>query len=188
MTSNTETIIKKESAAALGFRWLLESGIQDMSHHSDYRGGVNAWFDLQSGSYPFIYSEITGYAVCATLYAHQQTNDDAYLEAARKAADWLIRNQCEGSEFIRTRRNHPLFQTSYFSEYAFTFDQWVIVYGLANLAKVTGEFVYRGSAEALAQYLMKYTLRSDGSFEPIYNVTKSKSFWPGHIKEVREDR
>ena len=44
-----------------GLGWLLNSGIQSMDEVT--KGGFFAWYDSDEDSYPFVYTEITGYAL-----------------------------------------------------------------------------------------------------------------------------
>ncbi len=43
-------------------QWLAESGIQSKSRNPVMTGGVSAWYEIHLRRYPFLYSEITGYA------------------------------------------------------------------------------------------------------------------------------
>src|SRR5215813_4986566 len=113
------------------FNWLLRSGIQDNSEDLAYRGGLNAWCDLKDQSYPFISSEITGYAVNAFLFYHRLSCRPEYFRAARMAADWLTRHADPNCGLVPTRLNHSSFNLPYYSSYVFTFDEWIIAYSLA---------------------------------------------------------
>ncbi len=175
MGTLSEGLLQKNHPAAKAAHWLLESGIQDATPNPDYRGGVNAWFDLQSQTYPFIYAEITGYAVNAYLFFHSLTQEAAYLEAAKRAADWLCRHAYPEVGLIKTRLNQPSYEQAYFSNHVFTFDQWVIVYGLACLGAVSGQGFYTEKAQAMARFLMANTVKPDGSFYPLYHVANRQA-------------
>lgn len=154
--------------------WLLHSGIQNQPSSPELDGGVNAWFDLRTDSYPFIYSEITGYAVNAFLFYYAQTHEPAALQAAQKAAQWLIRNRDHETGLIRTRLNHAHFESSYFDSWIFTFDQWIIVYSLSCLFEVTGNDLYLSAAISMADFLLDHTVNKDGSFAPVFNLKTKK--------------
>ncbi len=171
--------IKKDDPAASAFAWLLESGIQDTSENSQARGGVNAWFDLRSQSYLFFYSEITGYAVNAFLFYYSVTGEVSYLDAAIQAADWLLKTQYPENGLIRTRVNRTVYHGSYFDSWIFTFDQWVVIYGLSNLSQAAGKPVYLEAAQRMARFLIKHTVREDGLFYPIFDVENKKPLAPG---------
>jgi len=170
--SSEALLNQTEQPALAAAQWLLESGIQDKGPDRSTAGGVNAWYDLKSASYSFIYGEITGYAVNAYLFFHAATGKDAYLAAARRAADWLLLNSYPSLPLVRNRVNQPGFQVSYYDNWVFSFDQWVIVYGLACLAQVLGSGPYLERARALADFLLGKTARPDGSFYPVYDVEK----------------
>ncbi len=172
----TTSPVSKEqlSPARAAFAWMLHSGIQDLSSAPEKKGGVNAWFDVRTQSYPFLYSEITGYAVNAYLFAHTQTGEPAYLAAARMAADWLIRQEFPENGLIRTRVNHDHFRTPYFEEWVFTFDQWIIVYGLVCLAEAAKDKTYLNHACRMADFLLKETVRPNGLFFPVYHIGRKE--------------
>ena len=44
-------------------RWLATSGVQHRNRDSKLNGGVAAWYEQDKNLYPFLYSEITGYAL-----------------------------------------------------------------------------------------------------------------------------
>jgi hypothetical protein len=150
-------------------RWLLASGIQNADEGSHAFGGVNAWYDLLHDQYPFIYGEITGYAINSYLHFHQLSGDDAYLDAAKKAANWIIANRVQPSGLVLNRLNHVEVNNPYFKEWFFTFDQWMIVYGLAELHSVTKDQLYLKHAEEIALFLIKNTVNEVGAFYPIFD-------------------
>lgn len=64
---------------------MLDSGIQEAS------GGVARYYRSDLGANARVSTEITGYAVSALLYLHQQTGREEYLEAGLKSARFLAR-------------------------------------------------------------------------------------------------
>lgn len=166
--------ILAHDSSALAFQWLRGSGIQDLSNDPLRRGGVNAWYDLRKGNYPFIYSEITGYAVSAFLFWHSLTGDDGLLENAVMAADWLRQNRDPESGLMRTRLNAADFQNSYFESWVFAFDQWVIVYGLSNLAGITKRSDLLEDALGMADFLLRHTVHPNGFFYPVYDLKNKR--------------
>ncbi|MFH1800854.1 MAG: hypothetical protein ABH891_08455 [Candidatus Omnitrophota bacterium] len=159
----------------LAFQWLQNSGIQIRSQDPQTNGGVCSWFDLERNSYPFIYAEITGYAVNAFLFQHKITGDLSYLTSAVRAGDWLLKNRCSQTGLVRTRHWLDETKAPYYDQYFFTFDQWIIVYGLACLAEVTREPRFHEGATSIAKYLLAKTLRSDGFFYPLYDGAQHRS-------------
>ena len=174
MTPLLKSGLRKESAAAAAFCWLLESGIQDTGTPATF-GGMNAWYDLQENCYPFIYAEITGYAVNAYLFLHAVSDDRRYLEAACRAADWLVRSRYPESGLVRTRVNHSNYKVPYFEAWAFTFDQWIMVYGLVSAAQVTKDPRFLNAAEGIAKFLLRETVTEEGLFFPIFDVMSGET-------------
>jgi hypothetical protein len=173
---SASTTVSNESRILNAGQWLLDSGIQNNDKGSLAFGGVNAWYDLLHDEYPFIYGEITGYAINSYLHFHQLTGDEAYLAAARKAAGWIIANRIQPSGLVLNRLNHIEVLTPYFKEWFFTFDQWMIVYGLAELHSVTKDLLYLQHAEEIALFLIENTVSEAGAFYPIFDQETQKAF------------
>ena len=177
MKTETETVAVKEKEiepSLLAAEWLLHSGIQNEDPDPRTKGGVNAWYDFNTDTRPFLYSEITGYAINAYLFFHAVTKDNAYLERAQWAGEWVIRNAHGVTGLMLTRLYHEHAKQAYYDSWIFTFDQWMIIFGLANLAKVAGDASYLEKAELMAQFLIEHTLRKDGSMYPVYDLDGMK--------------
>lgn len=157
------------------FRWLCDSGIQIRSSKPATEGGVAAWFDLDSKAYPFIYAEITGYAASALLFQHKSTGEASYFAAAVRAGDWLLNSRCPKTGLVVTRYKLDETQAPYYDQYFFTFDQWIIVYGLACLAEFCKEPRFHDGAVSIAKFLLSRTVRSDGFFYPLFDGAQKKS-------------
>ena len=157
------------------FQWLLESGIQVRSQDPKTEGGVCSWYDLKTKSYPFIYAEITGYAVNAFLFYYRRTQNEKHLSAAIRAGQWLIENRDATTELVLTRQWLSNTSEAYYDDCFFVFDQWVIVYGLANLSAVSGEKRFLNAAVSIADFLLRHTKKPDGFFEPLYDCKEKKS-------------
>ena len=44
-------------------KWIMDSGIQNVDIDPSINGSYNAWFDSDTGGYPYLYSEICGYLI-----------------------------------------------------------------------------------------------------------------------------
>src|SRR3989344_2292070 len=120
-------------------RWLLFSGIQNQSRRTQLRGGVAAWYELDRKQYPFLYSEITGYALSALIFLHRVTGKAAYLQRAHLAAQWLLKNALQKDGGVKTRFylvKHYV-SPNYCFHYGRThaFDAGMVGYGLLQLFK-----------------------------------------------------
>ncbi len=93
-----------------------------------------------------VYVEITGYAVSCFVFLHWRHGTPGQLEAAREAADYLMRIQAAGGDYA-----------------PFTFDTAMCIVGMVRLAAVTGEARFLESAVAAGQWLQACQ-RPDGSF------------------------
>ena len=60
-------------------RWLLYSGIR--IKNGSNKGAIYGWKNLNPPSYPFIYSEITGYAITSYVYIYSELLDYEALSA-----------------------------------------------------------------------------------------------------------
>ena len=61
----------KNDPIRLAARWLSESGIQHRDRDPKLNGGVAAWYEADKRLYPFLYSEITGYALSAWCFLNK---------------------------------------------------------------------------------------------------------------------
>ncbi len=117
--------------------WLLQSGIQQPS------GGVARYYraDLEK-NWP-VSTEITGYTVSTLAYLHALTAEDEYLEAAQRAADFLVQQAWDEQlgifpfECGDGAAPHPP---------AYFFDCGIIVRGLLSIWRTTGKAEYLETA------------------------------------------
>jgi len=85
-----------------------------------------------------------------------------------------LKNQDPTTGLVRTRSWLSASHQPYYDDHFFTFDQWIIVYGLANLASVSTEKRFLKGTQLLADFLIAKTSRSDGFFEPLYDLAQKK--------------
>jgi Glycosyl hydrolase family 47 len=150
--------------------WLLSSDIR--IRDGENKGAIYGWKNLNPPSFPFIYSEITGYAItCFSWIASEFGNQDA-LEAAQEASDWIVRNLHSNLLVARPPAlgNDPNDLTNLF----YSFDNSMIVIGLLSLYKITKKPCLLELAQTLTQVLIerffdgeKLIPRLDNSFNPI---------------------
>lgn len=143
-------------------KWLLDSGIQNLDRSSPAYGSFNAWFDEQSKSYPFAFSEITGYGISTLLYLNIVRPDAVLIDRARLAADWLLSSAWDSKYgALQCRYNHS---TGTFNERVCSFDAGMCITGLTNLYRETREAKYFEAATRLGDWLVQRMQREDGSF------------------------
>lgn len=122
--------------AAAG-KWFLESGIQEP------HGGAARYHYITERRNAGISTEITGYTVSALLELYWRTGAAQYLNAARRAGDFLCGAwdpECRAMPF-EWSPNGDVRRLSYF------FDNGIIVRALLRLWRATGENRYRQTAE-----------------------------------------
>lgn len=153
--------------------WFLNSGIQNKGNY----GGFNAWYDMDSRSFPYVYSEITGYGITALLYLNDLNADDRLILKAKSAADWILNYAMIDCGGILTRNyldyniNDPRY--SFDSKIIYAFDTGMVLFGLVKLYKINGEKKYLEVIRKIGNFLLTLQ-RKDGLFEPIYDAKTSK--------------
>jgi len=156
---------------ASAVNWLLHSGIRAES------GAFNAWFDLDEKSYPFAYSEITGYAMTAFVFFNGFEQQKGLIERAEKAAKWLQHDAITKEGAVRTRQYYDANQAdesfSFESGNVFAFDCGMILNGFVNLFNETKKKEYLKSAEKIAGFLDEKMFGDE--MHAVYNL-KSKRF------------
>lgn len=166
-----EKIVKERRDIAL--HWMLYSGIQNHSHeNSAINGGFSCWYDIERKEYPFIYAEITGYAIETLLYLYYLKRQDKYLEKAVNAADWLITYmQYEGGD---TKARGGFFWKRFpdgsLSKFVYSFDTGMCITALVDLFHATKKYMYLDSAVSAANWLTDVMQNRNGSFKPCYNL------------------
>jgi hypothetical protein len=133
-------------------RWFLRSGIQESS------GGVARYYRSDSQQNAPVSNEITGYAVSALVYLHQVTAIPEYLDAALRAARFLIQNAWSGE--CHTFPFEPG------SAHAYFFDVGIIVRGLLAAWRATGVEEFRSRARDAALSLA-FDFMGQAEFHPV---------------------
>lgn len=149
--------------------WLLNSGIQNINKDKKTNGGFNSWYDIDKRTYPFIYSEITGYGITTLLYMNKNSKEEILIDRTKLAADWLITNAYGKCGGIKTR--YFLDDKSFRNQEMYVFDAGMILYGIVNLFKVTKIPKYLDAGKNIANFLLKCQ-KQNGLFYAIYDAEK----------------
>ena len=147
--------------------WLLYSGIR-ITDGPD-TGAVYGWKNLGDSfpsssssalpTYPFIYSEITGYAVTFFSWVYSELKTYESLESAKLSADWIIRNMSSSpaSLLVAGRTEEDRFvQKGDIANQLYAFDNGVIIAGLLNLYNLTKDSTLLYAAEKNTNSLIRY--------------------------------
>src|SRR6187551_949587 len=81
---------KSNRILSQNIKWLLTSDIRIKNGYN--KGGLYGWKNLNPVSFPFIYSEITGYGITSFLWIYSLTSNNAALQAAKDCSEWIIKN------------------------------------------------------------------------------------------------
>lgn len=156
-----------------GINWLLSSGIQNTD--GDHKGGFNGWYDIDSKTYPFVYSEITGYGITTLLFANSIKHDPVLIQRAEMAADWIINkslHDCGGAR-ARAYNTEPDHMYSFESNMLLIFDNGMILPGLVGLFNVTKNRKYLEAALTIGKFLISMQ-KQDGLFYATYDASNGK--------------
>src|SRR3989338_7066682 len=173
--TNTSLEKKIQQTSQKAADWLLHSGIQSLDRRPPQnRGGFYAWYDVKTNTYPFIYAEITGYLTTLMLFLHQQNKNELCLKRANSAGDWIMDKH---KKHLLIPCLFPVTQTlHHFKEnWAYAFDNGILVNTLVNLYRYTKKKIYLTTAKTMANWMIKNLQRNDGAFFFAYNlVTREK--------------
>jgi len=158
-------------------RWLSTSGIQNQSSKKALRGGVSAWYDIHHRQYPFLYSEITGYALSTFLFLHQMSHEVDWLDKAEAAAEWLVSNACHSSGGVLTRyylhERYASAQYTFDEGWIYTFDTAMAAYGLLQFQKERPRPAVEAAIHRAYRFLTEVMKKKKGGFYPYY-ITQQK--------------
>ena len=149
--------------------WLLSSDIR--IKNGENKGAFYGWKNLNPPSFPFIYSEITGYAVTAFLWLHSEFENQSALKAAIESASWLKRNM---HSYLLAARPPSSSNLNNLSDLFYSFDNGMIMIGFLNLYKVTKKPNFLFLAEKMTRMIIehffdgtKLIARLDKTLKPI---------------------
>ena len=151
--------------------WLVNSGIQNSS--GENAGGFNAWYDFEKEHYSYIYSEITGYGITTLMYMYDRFSDAIYLKKAEEAFLWLKNKAMSPFGGVRTRdyylESKESDKYSFESDNLYAFDNGMVLYGIANLYRVTKNKEHLIFAEKIAKFMIEKMRKDDGLFYAVYS-------------------
>ena len=179
----------KNDPLGAGARWLSRSGIQHRTRDSKLNGGVAAWYEQDKKLYPFLYSEITGYALSAWIFLNKVRKTKQFLKNAHRAARWLTRHASAIGGGVKTRlylvRHYVSPNYCFHQGRVYAFDTAMVGYGMLQLYRETRRPEYRQFSERLFGFLKDKMKRKDGLFHAYYD---SKSGRVGEDLEKWSDQ
>lgn len=158
----------------LAINWMLTSGIQADD------GGFNSWYDMETKSYKYKYSEITGYGLSAIAFLKNTLVDDSMiLEKANSAARWLTNNAAHPCGGFKTRSYYSREDSnniySFDTGKIFSFDTGMVIKGLLDLYKLNKDQALLDASKKAAEFLINKMSKPDGLFYATYNPEMDKN-------------
>lgn len=160
-------------AVDLALDWLVHS---DVRHSADgdqvAQGGVNQGYNWRQCSYPFVYSEITGYAVSTFVNAYRWTGDESYVTLARQSADFLLGIQgLTEEDTVHGAIPHSLSLPGLeLRQQYYSFDAAMCLQGLLDLDAIKPAPELRKSAQAIGDWLLERMQQDNGAFLSMYDA------------------
>ncbi len=162
---------KMNSNIEYALKWLIETNIRNMDIKKISYGGINNGYDYKNKLYPYIYSEITGYAISLFLNIYKWTKMQEYLDYAKSAADYLIRIQSKsknkneyGAIPHSISKNTLEIERTYW-----TFDNAMILNGLIGIYEHINDERYYSSIIRIADWILRMQ-NQNGSFLAYYDA------------------
>ena len=133
--------------------WFLRSGIQEPS------GGVARYYRTDEARNVPVSTEITGYAISSFVYLHSVTQDQRYLDRAKKAAAFLVAARDPFSGCIPFELDGQ--------DIAYFFDSGIVVRGLLSAWRALGEKEFLDTAVGVGESMIKGGFDAGADFHPI---------------------
>ncbi len=152
--------------------WLTGSGVQVISDNPLHKQGFVSWYEADTQSMPYVYSEITGYLVTMMCDLYDQTRDQRFLDSAKGAADWLLRTADPTTGGFRCLFPLKPSRFDYKHNQIYVFDTGVIISGLVNVYRASKQDKYLAAAVKAADWLISDAQKDNGAFYPVYDVEK----------------
>ena len=113
--------------------WLLYSDIRIKAGRN--KGALYGWKNLTPPYFPFIYSEITGYAISSYCWIASEFGNAIALDAAKDSSEWISKNM--HSNLLMARPPASRDQPNELSSMFYSFDNSMVMIGLLNYYKIT---------------------------------------------------
>lgn len=164
--------MKRTTSIDLALNWLIHSGLRHANGDQIARGGVNQGYNWRQRSYPFVYSEITGYAVSTFVNSYRWTGDESYLTLARQSAGFLLGIQILAAQSAaRGAIPHSLSLPDLELRHQYhSFDAAMCLQGLLDLDAVRPAPELHNSVRAISDWLVEHMQQGSGAFLSMYDA------------------
>jgi len=167
----------RTAAVDLALDWLARSDIRWTGSFRLSGGGVNQGYNWRKRSYPFVYSEITGYAVSLFVNAYRWTGDEGFLTLAQQSADFLLGVQAlADGDLVRGALPQGLSlpglqpRRQYYS-----FDAAMCLQGLLDMNNIRPAPKLLASARAIGDWLIERMQQESGAFLSVIDARTGAS-------------
>ena len=131
--------------------WLLYSDIRIKAGRN--KGALYGWKNLTPPYFPFIYSEITGYAISCYCWIASEFGNAIALDAAKDSSEWISKNM--HSNLLMARPPASRDQPNELSSMFYSFDNSMVMIGLLNYYKITKKSDALRLVEKMTQALVE---------------------------------
>lgn len=152
--------------------WLIQSGVQVVSDNPLHNRGFVSWYEADTLTMPYVYSEITGYLATTMCYLYDLTGDKRYLDSGIGAADWLLHTAHPETGGFRCLFPITSTRFDYKNSQIYTFDTGVIISGLVDVYRASSNDQYLAAAVKAADWIIRDVQKPNGAFYPVYDVDK----------------
>ena len=156
---------QKHSSAQRMIDWLIQEPVRNVNAAHQGFGSFNHGVHGKTGHCPGQYTEITGYGASLFSHLYRWHQNEAYLRAAREAADFLVSIQLDNGAYPHC----PNPEASCVNGEQFTFDTSMCAMGLMDWYTVCEEQKYLDSAVRAGRWLLSMQ-REDGSFKAKFSA------------------
>lgn len=166
----------------LALEWLVNSDIRYPDNDSRFSGSYINGYNWKHHFYPYIYCEITGYAISTLVNFYRWTGQESYLDLAGQSANFLMGVQgLVNQGHLRGAISHgySLPELDLNRQY-YSFDSAMCLQGLLDLYNINPSSVLLESAQSLGDWLVDHMQQEDGSFLSMFDETTDEKH---HVNE-----
>ena len=136
----------------------------------------------EDGTPPFLFTEVTGYALLDCLTLHALTGKDLYIERANRAAGWIravaqAQARCGGvcTRYYFERDEDPeLAGSSFAGRRIYAFDTSICLRGMINLYCFTGDPAQLKSAIEMGDFIVNHLTNDQGEVTAIFDAISDR--------------
>ncbi len=159
--------------------WIINSGIQDLDENSNKRGGFFAWYDSKTDSFPFYYSEMTGYGMSTLAWLASSDDSFYYLTNLNIAVNWIIIHAFDEDYYLVKTKDYveqSLKDNAYSFEgrRAFAFDNGMVLKGLFHYWQFTNNYEVEVILKKLSHSMLKHFFKDAQKVYPIFDMNEDK--------------